>query len=343
MGKRIYNLVKKNENILALYTLISRIRHGDKKFVHFLLTAEEDPDLLKVIRKGTENYGKVVYLIKECGNGYGFFAEFNNLLCSLYYAESMGFVPHVIWGENFNYYDEKYGIENAFEYFFEPIEVPGFQNSSAIIEKKGTHIAQIGKKFDALGYNRSSASEQIQADMCRKYVHLKKDIQDLLEKNINSILGDGKTLGIHYRGTDFKKGFVGHPVQIDIDSIVSHAKQIVDEEKVDRIFLATDDISAISALKREFGDLLYYYEDVIRSDGETSVAFSDGERQFHKYNLAWEVLRDAYTLSRCNNLIAGLSQVSFAAQTLKLARDENYNKIIVLDNGVNMSGEHFHV
>ena len=343
MGKRIYNLLKRNESILALYTLISRIRHGDKEFAHFLLTAEENPNLLKVIRKGTENYGKVVYLIKESGSGYGFFAEFNSLLYALYYAESMGFVPHVIWGKGFNYYDENYGMENAFEYFFEPIEVPGFQNSSAIIEKKGPHIEQIEKKLDALGYNRSLASQQIKADMCRKYIHLKKDIRDLLERNVNSILGDGKTLGIHYRGTDYKKGFVGHPVQIEIDSIVCHAKQIVDEEKVDRIFLATDDISAISALEREFGDMLCYYEDVIRSDGETSVAFSEGERQFHKYNLAWEVLRDAYTLSRCDNLIAGLSQVSFASQTLKLARKENYNMIIVLDNGINITGEQFHV
>lgn len=343
MGKRIYNLLKRNESILALYTLISRIRHGDKEFTHFLLTAEEDPDLLKVIRKGSGNYGKVVYLIKESGGGFGFFAEFNSLLYALYYAESMGFVPHVIWGKGFNYYDENYGIENAFEYFFEPIEVPDLQNSSAIIEKRGVHIAQLERKFDALGYNRSLVSQQIKADVCRKYIHFKRDVQDSLEENVNSILGDGRTLGIHYRGTDFKKGFVGHPVQIDIDSIVSHAKQIVSDEKVDRIFLATDDIGAISALKREFGDMLYYYEDVIRSDGETSVAFSEGERHFHKYNLAWEVLRDAYTLSRCDNLIAGLSQVSFATQTLKLARNESYNKIIVLDNGINITGERFHV
>lgn len=343
MGKKIYSLVKKNESILALYTLLSRIRHGDKAFIHFVLTAEQDPDLLRVIRKGTENSGKVVYLIKECGRGYGFFAEFNEVLYALYYADSMGFVPHVMWGKNFNYYDEDMDIENAFEYFFEPITVPNYQMSNAIVEKRGIHIAQITKGIGALGYNRSLSGERIKADICKKYIHLKKDIYELLEKNVDDVIGNSKTVGVHYRGTDYKKGFIGHPVHVELNTLVEQVKKIRIEENAEKIFLATDDNEAVDVFQKEFGEALCSYDDTLRSDGEVSVAFSNAERKLHKYHLAWEVMRDAYTLSRCDSLVAGLSQVSFAAQTFKQARSEKYSKRIVIDNGINTTGDFFQI
>lgn len=66
-----------------------------------------------------------------------------------------------------------------------------------------------------------------------------------------------------------------------------------------------------------FGCNVKSYSDVFRSNGNISVAFSESSREQHKFKLGYEVLRDTYTLSKCDILVAGLSNVSYAARILK--------------------------
>ena len=101
-----------------------------------------------------------------------------------------------------------------------------------------------------------------------------------------------------------------------------------------RIFLATDDVDTVNLFKKEFGEKLLTYADVTRSDGEVSVAFSEAGRMNHHYLLGQEVLRDMYTLAKCDGLIAGKSQVSICAYIQKRTTgDYCYREI--LDAGYN--------
>ena len=46
------------------------------------------------------------------------------------------------------------------------------------------------------------------------------------------------------------------------------------------------------------------------------------------------MLRDMYTLSLCDGFIAGMSQVSLAVRIFKKSRDEEFNNLCILNNGM---------
>ena len=47
------------------------------------------------------------------------------------------------------------------------------------------------------------------------------------------------------------------------------------------------------------------------------------------------MLRDMYTRAACDGLIAGLSQVSYAARIQKKSVGKEYGDLVILDKGIN--------
>ncbi len=206
LKKYIYGKIKENRNMLAIYTILSRIKNQDKEMIDLVLTIEDRADYIKIEKHGEGNPGRIIYVIHEMGRGYGFFAELKITLLGLYYAERMGFIPYVEWGKDFAYYEP---------------------------------------------------------------------------------------------------------------------------------------IIALESFKEAFGEKVKYCRDVYRSDGNQNIVFSKLEWEQHHYRLGLEVLRDAYILSRCEYLIAGLSQVSFSSRLLKASRNESYCEMVIINNGINVGTENF--
>nr|MDE7325206.1 hypothetical protein [Lachnospiraceae bacterium] len=113
-------------------------------------------------------------------------------------------------------------------------------------------------------------------------------------------------------------------------------KKMIEKYEYEQIFLATDSLEAISLLKKEFGDKISFYQDVQRSDGNIGVQYSESSQENYHYLLGLEVLRDVYTLSACDSLIAGLSNVSCAARYIKVANGFEYREVVVIDHGLNL-------
>ena len=87
---------------------------------------------------------------------------------------------------------------------------------------------------------------------------------------------------------------------------------------------------------------MLYYSDVMRSNDRKSVAFHASSRVNHKYKLGLEVIRDMYTLSKCDGFVAGISQVAVCARINKLSRKEKYQDLIIIDKGIQKSGRLFY-
>ena len=173
------------------------------------------------------------------------------------------------------------------------------------------------------------------ARITAKYVCLNDEISRQFKQEIGRLLDGKNTLAVHVRGTDFKQNFNGHPVQVRTEEYLRAAQKIFEEGAYERVFLATDDLEALELFKNKFKDNLLYYEDVIRSNGVDTVMHSRVQRENHHYLLGIEVLRDMYTLASCNGLVAGLSQVSFAARIQKKSSGINYKDLVVIDKGIN--------
>lgn len=333
----LMDLLRKSEKLV--YWNRCRIHRNDPKFRRMVLEGYQNPDFLEIETLGREYEGKTIYLIEERGAGVGFFAEFGVTLIHLYFAYERGFVPYVRWGENYLYY-EPGGVEggkNAFLYFFEPVsEVVDIRHACHVVKSQESHYVQVKDQFDAVSYDVSDAYIDAMARMVKNYIHYNKTTRQYLEREYHTLLGDGKVLGVHFRGTDFRKGYNNHPVPVRIEQEIDRVKILLGKSGYDRIFLATDEEAAVERFREAFGDKVCVYEDTFRDRGtDESIAFSEGDRDRHHYYLAREVVRDQYTLTRCDGLVCGYSNVTFIARVMRRAWFEReWEDFELIDNGL---------
>ena len=88
---------------------------------------------------------------------------------------------------------------------------------------------------------------------------------------------------------------------------------------------------------------MFFYQDTFRGNTDISVAFSKSEREFHKYKLGYEVIRDMWTLAQCDGLVSGLSQVSSCARIVKESQGKQYIDLKIIDRGINHNNNKFSV
>lgn len=344
----LQRLIEKNAVSYCIMRFASRLLHKDKSFIHDVIMWDNDPDRLKVVHLGEDNDNCIVYIINEQGRGYGFFAEFRCLLSELFYADTLGLKPYVVFGEKYLYY-EKEGVGgeyNAFNYYFELNDQINHPFSSRnVVYSMSCHAKLVFKLYNnnSVGYDSTDELENQLTKVFKKYINIKKSLLEDFEKDIHNMIGTQRVIGVHYRGTDFRRGYNGHPKEVKIEQLTECIRDALKDNKFQSVFLATDEKSMVSNLKNEFGDKIKYFADVYRGESDVSAALSESERDKHHYLLGVEVLRDAYTLSRCQGLIAGVSQVSFCAKIMKKSRDENYDYLKIIDNGINQSSKEFKV
>lgn len=225
------------------------------------------------------------------------------------------------------------GSSNVFEYFFE--QPCGIAVSEA---KKGKFVF-VQKKDSPTFFTDTYDAEETELDrlavLYKKYINLKSESREYITAHISDKVKE-KTLGIHIRGTDFKTGKYGHPIVIGVREYVAAAKDMMKKYGFQNIFLATDDRDIVKAFQKAFKGRFSYYEDTARGQGTNGIHTSDSVRADNSYLMGLEVLRDAYTLASCEGLLAGLSQVSYAARYINKADFEPYKKVEILDHGLNL-------
>ena len=335
--------IKKNKK---LHYTLKCIKHiNNQEYVDFFLNRETDPLLLEFKSNGEKCSSKRFYHISEVGKGYGFFAEFHAILSRLAFADTFEFTPIISWGKDFLYYDPEKREENpnAFEWFFEqPTEyrIKNLESANLVVEAKLVQAVWIEKKF----HKQMDLSPEYEAEMVRiyqKYIRFKSEIHKKLNEEKSRLLGTKRTLGVHYRGTDFKLNYDNHPVSVQIEQEFVVVDKALKEYNYEQIFLATDETKAVEKFRERYGNRVVWYQDVFRGEGNTSVAFSESNRSCHKYRLAYEVIRDAFTLSMCQGFIAGVSQVSICTRIMKKSRNEQYDFLRIIDNGKNYNEKKF--
>ena len=271
----------------------------------------------------------------------GFFSNFNRVLAYLYFADCYHLIPVIEYSSE-NPYAEKEAVndsKNPFEYYFEQpagIVPENLGNYSVVLHSRREN-SWLANELDEVraNYTRSNRFIAEMGRMIRTYIRLKEDVATALTEARRTLLGRKRTLGVHVRGTDFKWNYNGHPVCITVEEYLQQATELVREKKYEQVFLATDDLDAIGKFRQIFGEKLVYYEDVIRSNGTVTVMKSESERERHHYLLGLEVLRDVLTLSDCEGLLAGLSQVSYAARFFKASYEKEYEDLKILNKGIN--------
>lgn len=290
---------------------------------------------------GTLNKQRLVLVQKITDPASGFFWCWRQACNSLMVADRYGFTPVIDW-RNSPFYESDgfYGIDNPFEYYFEPVS--------------DISLADVSQSYNVAYYNaRNSGIPRISyerfadndilltyANINKKYCHVKESVFEDIKDQIDNLLGKKKTVGVHVRGVEWGK-IKGHPVP---PSFLAYAKKVdeaIKEYDFEQIFLATDSEDTVTFFRRRYGDRVKYYSEAVRSQkgNRTLVIFDNSiKRDHNRYWLGYEVLRDMLTLSFCDGLVAGMSNVSFAAEVFKLSRSEKYMYKKMVDQTVRRKG-----
>lgn len=325
--------------------IIKNINNDEyKKWVVF---GQEDPYTVKFESLGNLLKDKNILIIKNESPKHGFFAEFRITLNCLDFAERFHFEPYVFYGKDFCYAEKSLinGSYNPFEYYFEQptgLKYDEVMSASNVVYAPNFHgdiVEQLNQK--PFSYEIDEEYIDHMAGVMKRNIRFNAETKNYLEKNIGEIIGNRNVLGIHYRGTDFKQNYNRHPVALTLENQIAKVKEIMESGEYEKIFLATDDVSAIEQYSKTFREQVVYYQDVCRSEDNKSVAFSENKRKHHHYLLGLEVLRDMYTLANCKGLVSGVSQVSNAARIMKRSLGERYTHEVVINMGINHNKKNF--
>lgn len=313
----------------------------DTRFVKSVKQLSNSDHMVYLESYGQKKSENAVYFIDMDASHSGFFADHNRLLALLYFADLYGMKPVVKYHSEYCYAEDHpvNGTNNPFEYYFKQpsdVTLESIKEYQMVVRCRKENSYLINQLCeDANGYRRSDKYLDEMARITAKYIHLNDIVSANIFSDIKQLLADEKVLGVHVRGTDFKQNYNGHPVSVGISEYLAEASKVFQEENYGRIFLATDDSEAVEMFKAKFEEKVVFYQNVTRSGGNETVMHSAITRENHHYLLGLEVLRDMYTLAACDGLVAGLSQVSYAARIQKKSTGCEYRNLVILDKGIN--------
>lgn len=340
----LLDLLRKSEKLV--FWNRCRIHCNKPDFRRMVLEGYRSPDFLELHHFGDEYEGQIIYYADASGDGIGFFAELGMTLIKLYFADARGMTPFVYWGDNYLYYEPS-GIEgekNAFLYYFKPVsDIKSIDHAAFVVYPDENHFKQVKGLYGAVSYEVSDDYVDAMARMLKKYINYNDKTYRYLQEEYSKLLGDKKTVGVHFRGTDFKKLYNNHPVPVRIEQEIEKVRELLEQKGYEQIFLATDEEEAVRQFRQEFGDKVRIYEDTFRNEeSDESIAFSQSDRENHHYKLGLEVLRDQYTLTRCDGLVCGYSNISFIARIMRRAwYGGEWADYVLISNGLNHNNNRF--
>ena len=337
------------KNNLVLRCLIRLFKNRkDISFLEKVLSTEYPPEILIFGNDKLKMEEEKCYLLFDLRGDdvgtRGFCALLRYALACCSVAEKIDAVPFInIEDSLYNVPGGFLGCENMYSYYFETPKEGKINiiNNRNCIMFRMRNIDLVYNSFSdektgtiVNGYKFTEPYLREMGRIMYKYVHLKNELKEEFEIQIQTLLKKRKTLGIHIRGTDFTAGLEKHPIAVTADSYYEYIDAAL-QQGFEMIFVATDDESILRELINKYPQKVIFYQDTYRSKNGIALHMQKIERVDNEYYLGKELLRDVYTLAACDGLVAGLSQVSFCTRIVKYAQNAEFSYLIEIDHGIN--------
>lgn len=312
--------------------IITELAHGVGQIFYFQNLGNLNPDkyiYLTGFSEGGVTLGGICGIIRKD-------------LIELEYVEKFNLTPVIEYRESL--LTEKKainGTHNAFEYYYDQVSdvsVEDAWKSRNVCIQRNANVLCRDIPF---GYDYTDEQIDRLARVYAKYFHLNSATEKQINDDMDHLLHGKRTLGINIRGTDFNRGYAGHPVTIHPEQLVPYIDDYLKEHNCNQLFIATDDQRFLDKFIEKYGDQLLYYKDVHREyedEGTMVVDYMD-QKEGVKYRGGYECLRDVYTLAKCTGMIAGFSGVEVVARIVKRANDEKFERCEIVSNGYYHSGK----
>jgi hypothetical protein len=279
----------------------------------------------RIAKFGSLNPDKIFYVIKRYP-GAGLFSNLTFVINHLKISEQFGFIP-VVDMQNFpSWYNEKNKVNNTYnswEYYFNQLSdytLEEVYNSQKVI---------ICDNIYHTNFSRLIFEDKDLIKLGKKYIKINSNILKKHDIYFNKYLRGKKFLSVYLRGGEFKT-IPNHDFPPTNQQVIAKVKKVMEENKIDVIFLCSKEIEHIDLFKKEFPNKFVYY-DSFRSKKDF---FTFYPRENHRYLLGEEILCEMLNLSKSDFLIYSLSNVSQAAIYYNL---NDQQKRFHINNGTNYS------
>lgn len=338
----IKELIKKfSENNPMIDVAIKLFMYrNNKETISSINQIFNDPNLIDYERIGANPTLAPICNICIGNSNEGFFAILRWIIDALYFCKRIGASPRILINSDSIYYDNNKKL-NPFTYYFEDIECPSnCEGERGIIHYNGRNglLAELLNNTEDF-YEYSSEYVEQMSQVVREYLIFNNNTQQILTQYIEKNGICDSVLGVHIRGTDYKKHYKNHPIYIGPNDYYPVINKILLTEKYEKIYLATDDEEILQQMIKFYGEeKVIYSKSVHRVTGNVGSHFQNGSNGFEK---GLEVVADMYALSLCGGIVSGLSQVSLFSRLFKKSRGEIYTTDIILNKGVHKDGPKF--
>lgn len=273
------------------------------------------------------------------GYGYGFFSNYRICLEQLIdyeqseFLKKDGFIPYIDWSgttwvEGFNPFESSIIPirQNPFDFWFDQ-NIP--QQTDQIIQcKSGPRPDLIDHAKD---YFDDKENLMKQKSIEKKYIKLKKSIEDKIDQIYNDNFKVHNVLGIMARGTEYN---YHHPMYgiFGVEDYIKEINKIIEKQPdINKIFVVSEDSDYIEKISKAFSPNCYFMENVFRRTDETMEYMNrvhcwpnvSTKRPNHCRLLGEEVIIQTKLLGKCKYLFGRHSGV-FAGAVLW---SENLEKV----------------
>jgi len=231
----------------------------------------------------------------------GFFSNFMGVIGLLDRCEKSGRTPTVLFDSG-AYYDPGHG-PNWWEYFFEPIAPADFRVVSPF---PSLHEQSDADAIRLSYFARDLLSLSRKHELVKKHIKIKPHILEKVDQFAVKEFNGHYVVGMHLRGTDKvrKEG----AVRLPDDYIKKQIDAILKKRPKYKIFLATEDSDSLSRMQALFKDRLVFWDSTRLSGNPVHAS-----KGCYGYKIGEDVLIDCLLLSRCDYLLASISNVSQCA------------------------------
>lgn len=290
----------------------------------------------RLIRLWGKNPNKTIYIIRRYNSDTGFFSNFFYVLGHIVYAADRGWIPVVDMEHYKTLYNEDKaikGTKNAWEYYFEQPEGitinDAYKSKNAILSSSEYLIGNVPIYTGKDIFFPDKAYVKYIRFYLEKFIKTKKYVLDYSNNIFDSLGTKSNVLGIHYRGTDMRN-YPDHPKTLEIQNLIDKIKDFSSTHFVDTILVCTDEQEAIEKIKKVFGGMVHF-TNAYRAEQAMTTGIHMEQRRVrdnHRYLLGFEVLVDMLVLSKCDYLMCGHSNVSYASI---IFNDNKYKDIVLLN------------
>jgi hypothetical protein len=235
----------------------------------------------------------------------GFFCSYQAVIGFLNFCEQEKPTGFRVFFEMGLYFDPAVG-PNWWEYYFEPIEV-GKPTENTVIEHPGDMIKSYWNT-EAI----STISRERAAELIRKYIKVKRPMQEAIDQFVRANFDGHYVIGIHYRGTDKSSEAVRVPYERVRGEVMKYAM----EHPNYKVFVATDEQGFVSYMKSQFGSNVCCINAHRSNDIGTPVHHKDGNPVSNPCPLGEEAVMDCYLLAKSDVMIRTFSNLSSSAANI---------------------------